>query len=131
MPDDPARPEPVPSEELDSVFGALSHSARRKILVTLYARGGVMTAGEIAERFKCSWPTTTRHLAVLTDAGLLETGKQGRYRFYALRSSLATRSANWITSWSAEDHESLLGDGRPDWTRLDHATMRNATPPGK
>lgn len=90
-----------------------------------------MTAGEIADRFKCSWPTTTRHLAVLADAGLLETGKQGRYRFYAIRSSLATRAAGWVTSWSNEAHESFLGDGRPDWTRLDYATMLNAIPSGK
>ena len=76
-----------------------------------------MTAGEIADRFACSWPTTTRHLAVLTDAGLLETGKQGRYRFYALQSALAMRAADWVISWANAER-----------SKLDHATMRNAIP---
>ena len=43
-----------------------------------------MTAGEIAERFSCSWPTTTRHLRVLEDAGLVRVETRGRERVYQL-----------------------------------------------
>ncbi len=43
-----------------------------------------MTAGDIAARFECSWPTTTRHLGVLRRAGLVRVTKQGRERVYAL-----------------------------------------------
>ena len=43
-----------------------------------------MTAGEIAQRFSCSWPTTTRHLRVLQRAGLLRVKKLGRERVYKL-----------------------------------------------
>lgn len=46
-----------------------------------------MTAGEIAERFSCSWPTTTRHLKILEHAKLLRVKKQGRERVYQLDSS--------------------------------------------
>ncbi len=60
------------SRTLDAVLGALAHPARRRILISLHARGGVMTAGEIADRFKHSWPTTTRHLGVLERAGVLK-----------------------------------------------------------
>jgi hypothetical protein len=43
------------------VFAALDNAARRQILMILHFRGDRMTAGEIADRFSCSWPTTSRH----------------------------------------------------------------------
>lgn len=43
-----------------------------------------MTAGEIAERFSCRWPTTTRHLRVLERAGLVLVQKTGRTRIYSV-----------------------------------------------
>ena len=43
-----------------------------------------MTAGEIAGRFSCAWPTTTRHLKVLETAGLFNHEKVGRTRVYRL-----------------------------------------------
>ena len=43
-----------------------------------------MTAGQIVERFSCSWPTMTRHLGVLEEAGLIYVEKAGRERHYIL-----------------------------------------------
>lgn len=43
-----------------------------------------MTAGEIAARFDCTWPTTTRHLRRLEEAGLVRVEKEGRERIYRL-----------------------------------------------
>ncbi len=37
-----------------------------------------MTSGEIAEHFSTAWSTTTRHLAVLLDVGLVSVKKRGR-----------------------------------------------------
>lgn len=116
----------VPSELLDRVFSALSHPARRQIAVCLVARRGVMTAGEIADRFKHSWPTTTRHLGVLESAGLIEVTKNGRQRLYALRPDVATLAARWITSWSLEG---VRPGDRPSWADLPFAKMRNASGP--
>ena len=45
---------------------------------------GRLTAGQIAERFSCSWPTTTRHLRVLQGAGLVRVERQGREWVYVL-----------------------------------------------
>ena len=70
--------------ELEHVFGALAHGSRRHILLVLHARGGEMTAGDIANRFECSWPTTTRHLRVLEEAGLVAVERRGRERIYRL-----------------------------------------------
>ncbi|WAS92186.1 metalloregulator ArsR/SmtB family transcription factor [Nannocystis punicea] len=78
-------------------MSALAHPARRQILLTLHFRGGEATAGEIAERFEHAWPTTTRHLHVLAEAGLLQQEKRGRTRVYTLdRKRLAL-----ITEWLA------------------------------
>ncbi len=43
-----------------------------------------MTAGELASRFSHSWPTTTRHLGVLIDSGLVRVRREGRERHYSL-----------------------------------------------
>jgi DNA-binding transcriptional ArsR family regulator len=67
-------------EEFDLVFSALAHEARRRILVVLLGRKGEMTAGKIVERFNCSWPTMTRHLQLLEEAGLIGVEKIGRER---------------------------------------------------
>jgi DNA-binding transcriptional ArsR family regulator len=70
--------------QTENVFNALAHVQRRQILLVLRFRGGEMTAGEIADRFSCSWPTTTRHLKILERAKLLRVTKQGRERVYKL-----------------------------------------------
>ena len=119
----------VSSATLDAVFGALAHPARRRILISLHARGGVMTAGEIADRFKHSWPTTTRHLGVLERARVLEVFKRGRLRFYALRPRVLVRTGEWLYSWAAHTDEDTTSGERPAWTELPYATMRNAIPP--
>jgi DNA-binding transcriptional ArsR family regulator len=66
------------------VFGALANEHRRHILLTLHARGGAMTAGQLAERFSHTWSTTTRHLQRLEAAGLVRVAKVGRERRYSL-----------------------------------------------
>jgi DNA-binding transcriptional ArsR family regulator len=72
--------------DLEAVFRALAHESRRHVLVVLNARGGEMTAGEIAGRFACSWPTTSRHLKVLVESGLVRVERRGREWVYVLES---------------------------------------------
>ena len=50
-------------DDFESVFKALAHASRRHVLIVLNARGGSMTAGEIASRFSCTWPTTSRRMS--------------------------------------------------------------------
>lgn len=79
------------------MFAALAHEQRRHILLTLKFRGGEMTAGQIADRFHCAWPTTTRHLRVLQDAGLVSVEKRGRERFYKLDTRrLRAITGDWL-----------------------------------
>jgi DNA-binding transcriptional ArsR family regulator len=82
---------------VETVFAALSHASRRHILLVLHFRGGEMTAGEIAARFGCSWPTTTRHLRVLENAGLVRVEKRGRERVYRLETPrLLGVTSEWL-----------------------------------
>ena len=89
-------------DDVDAVFAALAHASRRHILLVLHFRGGEMTAGEIAARFECSWPTTSRHLKVLMDAGLVEQHKRGRERVYRLaRERIDAVAGNWLGNFKA------------------------------
>jgi DNA-binding transcriptional ArsR family regulator len=94
-------------EELESVFKALGHASRRHILIVLNARGGSMTAGQIARRFSCSWPTTSRHLRILEEAGLVRVDRQGREWNYVLETDRITRVVGGWVRWfdSAKSEE--------------------------
>ena len=84
-------------DRIDVVFNALAHPTRRQILTVLRARGGSMTSGQLAERFDCAWPTTTRHLSILADAGLVTVTRSGRQRNYTLdRDLLHQVAGRWI-----------------------------------
>lgn len=70
--------------DVDAVFAALAHQARREIVLLLSRSGGELPSGYLAARFSHSWPTTTRHLKVLEQAGLVEVRREGRGSFYRL-----------------------------------------------
>ena len=82
---------------LDAVVAALAHPARRQILLTIHFRGEA-SAGEIAGRFAHAWPTTTRHLRVLEQAGLLRHEKRGRSRLYVVDGERLALLREWL-SW--------------------------------
>src|ERR1700757_2232521 len=84
----------------ESVFGALAHAARRRVLLTIYFNGGSMTAGEIAAIFNHAWQTTTRHLRVLETAGLLTHEKQGRMRIYHIQRKRLELVRDWLAHFS-------------------------------
>lgn len=90
--------------DYEAVFRALAHASRRHILLVLRFRGGEMTAGEIAARFGCSWPTTSRHLRLLEAAGLVRVEKRGRERIYRLDAArLYGVAAKWLELFAPVD----------------------------
>lgn len=80
----------------ETLFTALAHPARRHILMTLNFEGGDMIAGDIAALFAHAWPTTTRHLRVLEDAGLVKHERQGRERVYRLDRKRLALARDWL-----------------------------------
>jgi ArsR family transcriptional regulator, arsenate/arsenite/antimonite-responsive transcriptional repressor len=67
---------------MQKVFEALASAPRRKILAFLAE--AELNAGEIASRFEMSKPAVSQHLAVLENAGLIESEKRGQFVFYRL-----------------------------------------------
>ena len=68
------------------VFKALSDPTRRRVLELL--RSGPMSAGELADHFDVSKPTMSAHFAVLREAGLIASEKQGKSVVYELQMSV-------------------------------------------
>lgn len=66
----------------DRIFEALSSRPRREILAYLSAQE--LTAGEIGQRFSMSAPAISRHLSVLSAAGLVTSERRGQFVYYRL-----------------------------------------------
>ncbi|MGW4831400.1 ArsR/SmtB family transcription factor [Amycolatopsis japonica] len=66
----------------EQVFVALADPSRRSILAVL-ASGGPATATDLAERLPITRQAIAKHLALLTDAGLVipEQGERRRVRY--------------------------------------------------
>jgi DNA-binding transcriptional ArsR family regulator len=92
-------------EELEAVFTALAHPARRQILMAIWFRGGVLGSGDITARFRHAWPTTVRHLRVLEGAGLLTHEKKGRSVFYRVNTSKLDVVRDWLRWFEPESPE--------------------------
>lgn len=67
-------------------YKALADPTRRKILKML--RDDDLPAGAIAEQFDMSWPSVSRHLSVLTSAGLVQATRHGQQLVYSLTTSV-------------------------------------------
>ena len=70
----------------NATFRALADPTRREILRLL--RTGPRTSGEIAGQFGSSWPTISRHLAVLREADLVAAERRGQEIYYELNTSV-------------------------------------------
>ncbi|HTX81296.1 MAG TPA: metalloregulator ArsR/SmtB family transcription factor [Streptosporangiaceae bacterium] len=87
-------------EDYEVVFSALAHHSRRTILSALHAHGGEMTSGAIAGWFAHSWPTTSQHLRVLQEAGLVTVELRGREHIYRVDTArLLTVTRSWLVQF--------------------------------
>lgn len=71
---------------MTGVFKALADPTRRKILQLLKA--GPMTAGALADHFDVSKPTMSAHFAVLREAELIGSEKDGKHVTYWLNATV-------------------------------------------
>ena len=92
-----ARIADVPLAPANAAFRAMADQTRRDILRML--RSGPRTSGEIASRFDSSWPTISRHLAVLRDAGLVSTQRSGQEIYYELNTSVFQDIVHHLMEW--------------------------------
>jgi len=80
------------------VFRALADETRRGVLRLL--RDGPLTSGEIAAQFDSSWPTISRHLAVLREAGLVTTERDGQEIRYELDTTVFQDLLQHLAEWT-------------------------------
>ena len=81
----------------NAVFRALADETRRDILDAL--RAGPRTSGEIADLFQSSWPTISRHLAVLRAGGLVVSERKGQAIYYELNTSVFQDLIQHFVGW--------------------------------
>jgi ArsR family transcriptional regulator, repressor of sdpIR and other operons len=67
-------------------YKALADPTRRQILKLL--REDDLPAGAIAEQFEMTWPSVSRHLGVLSSAGLVRATRHGQQLVYSLTTSV-------------------------------------------
>ena|SRR5580765_1871382 len=67
----------------DKIFEALASTPRRKILAFLSK--SELTNSELAERFKMTAPSMSRHLSILENAGLVSSQRDGQRVLYKLK----------------------------------------------
>jgi DNA-binding transcriptional ArsR family regulator len=79
---------------LDTLFQALSDPTRRAVLARLSA--GPEQVSELAKPFGMALPSFMEHLRKLEDGGLIETRKEGRTRWCALKPGALTPARDWI-----------------------------------
>ncbi len=80
--------------EADVVFDALGEPVRRRILELL--REGPTPVGQLAERLPVGRPAVSKHLRVLTNAGLIERHPAGTRNLYALAPEGMAAAQQWL-----------------------------------
>ena len=102
-PDPPTLRDVAEPGTLDRVFKALANETRRGILAILHDRGGYLSSHDIARRFEIPWQGVSRHLRLLTEAGLLVCDVRRNERAYALnRDQLRRVAGRWVMRVATE-----------------------------
>ncbi|MBN9081343.1 MAG: transcriptional regulator [Rhizobiales bacterium 62-17] len=70
-------------DDLDAVFRALADASRRQLLDRLFARNG-QTLNELCTGLDMTRQAVTKHLAILEEAHLIATRRQGREKLHFL-----------------------------------------------
>jgi DNA-binding transcriptional ArsR family regulator len=120
------RDAPPTLQETEAVFGALAHEARRHVVLLLGHLGGELPSGYLAARFQHSWPTTTRHLKVLEEAGIVQVQRAGRSSRYRLdRERLERVVGGWLRHVQPVDPAKTWPATGPKTTRALGRRARN------
>jgi DNA-binding transcriptional ArsR family regulator len=106
------------NQTADAVFDALGEPVRRRILELL--REGPTPVGELAARLPVGRPAVSKHLRVLSNAGLIEHRSVGTRNLYLLAPGGMAAAQHWLVqtwdtvlaAYAAEIARSRLGAAR-------------------
>jgi DNA-binding transcriptional ArsR family regulator len=82
---------------VDEALRAIANRRRRTILALVWDRE--RTASEIAALSALSKPTTSQHLRVLREAGLVRVRPDGQRRWYGLRAEPLAELDEWLAPY--------------------------------
>ncbi len=84
------------NQAADAVFDALGEPVRRRILELLH--DGPSAVGQLAERLPVGRPAVSKHLRVLTGAGLVEHRSVGTRNLYVLAPGGMAAARQWLAA---------------------------------
>ncbi|MDQ6731171.1 MAG: metalloregulator ArsR/SmtB family transcription factor [Actinomycetota bacterium] len=88
------------SDAAGLVFGALADPTRRRLLTSLADHPA--TATDLAQGLPISRQAVVKHLAALSDAGLLQRERSGRDVRYRFTPRPLSEAASWMAAVSGE-----------------------------
>lgn len=83
--------------DLNQTFAALSDTTRRAIVARL-AEGEAPLA-EVAAPFQMSLTAVSKHVRVLSDAGLISVTKRGRTRYCRIEAAPMREAVDWLNDY--------------------------------
>lgn len=83
------------TEEATAIFRALGDPTRLEMMQVL-GEGSGATATELAVRLPITRQAVAKHVAVLSEAGLLEREQRGRAVVYHVQPDVMTEAADWL-----------------------------------
>lgn len=89
---------------MNGVFKALNDPTRREILRLLGHQE--YTAGELAKRFDMTKPSMSHHFAVLKEADLITSRREGTTIYYALNTTVVQDVMAWFLDLTGSDEGS-------------------------
>ena len=84
-------------QNLDATFAALGDGTRRAILQRLMQ--GEARLSDLAEPFEMSQTAVSKHVRVLSSAGLLVVEKRGRTRHCRLNARVMKDASDWLANY--------------------------------
>ncbi|MGR3813137.1 MAG: ArsR/SmtB family transcription factor [Cognatishimia activa] len=82
---------------LDDIFSALADPTRRSILAMLLEDDMAVT--DVAEPFEMSLAAISKHLTILTKAGLISQEKRGRVKWCKLEPNAMKDASVWMQAF--------------------------------
>lgn len=107
---------------LDTVFAALADPTRRAILAMLLEDDMAVT--DVADPFEMSLAAISKHLGVLTAAGLISQEKRGRVKWCKLEPDALREASVWMQGFGQFEAVNLDA-----FERFLAAELPDATPP--
>ena len=115
-------------DQLSRVFAALADPTRRDMVARLAV--GDATVGELAEPYDVSIQAVSKHIRVLTEAGLVTQTKDAQRRPCHLEAKVFDLATKWIERYRQQAEEryerldAVLAEMRGDERTTDHKHAR-------